>query len=66
MTGGGGEEGYNYKAEAQGVFCTGTHNRAKYCIVFIYLFCWPHHMACGILVSQSGMEPTPPALKAES
>ena len=46
--------------------CMDTHNRAKYCIAFIYLFCWPHHMACGILVSQSGMEPTPPALKAES
>ena len=25
---------------------------------------WPHHAACGILVPQLGVEPTPPALKA--
>ena len=34
--------------------CMDTHNRAKYCIVFIYLFCCPHHTARGILVPQSG------------
>ena len=34
-------------------------------IPFIFIF-WPHHLACGILVSQPGIEPTPPTLEAES
>ena len=29
---------------------------------FIYLF-WPHHASCGILVSQPGIEPAPPAME---
>ena len=31
-----------------------------------YLFIWPHWAACGILVSQPGIEPEPPALEAWS
>ena len=27
---------------------------------------WPHHVACGIFVPQSGVEPTSPALEAQS
>ena len=45
----------------------------KYCFVaqffknlFIYIFSWPCHAACGILVPQPGNEPAPPALEAWS
>ena len=30
------------------------------------LFFWPHHMACGILVSQPGIEPEPLAVEGRS
>ena len=30
----------------------------------LYFIFWPHHATCGILVSPSGIEPTPPALEA--
>ena len=34
---------------------------------FIYfLFFWPHHVACGVLVPQPGIEIVLPILKAES
>ena len=29
-------------------------------------FFWPHHVACGMLVPQPGIEPTPLAMKAQS
>ena len=31
-----------------------------------FFFFWPCHAACGILVPQPGIEPTPPALEAQS
>ena len=34
--------------------------------IFFFLIVWLHHMACGLSVSRPGMEPTPPALEAES
>ena len=34
--------------------------------VLIYLFFWPHHVACKILAPQPGIEPVPPALGARS
>ena len=33
--------------------------------LFIYFY-WPRHAACGILVPQSGIEPTPPAVNVQS
>ena len=30
---------------------------------FLFLFFWLHHVACGILVPQPGIEPMPPALE---
>ena len=44
--------------------CTFFLNCSLY--LFIYLFIWLHHMACGILVSQPGIEPVPSAVKAPS
>ena len=32
--------------------------------IFFFLFC-PHHLACGILVPQPGIEPVPPAGKVQ-
>ena len=29
---------------------------------FLFFFFWPHHVASGILVSQAGIELTPPLL----
>ena len=31
---------------------------------FFFFMFWLHHAACGILVPQPGIEPTPPALEA--
>ena len=33
---------------------------------FIYLFIWLYRAACGILVPQPGIEPTPPEVEARS
>ena len=33
--------------------------------LFNFIF-WPYHMACGILIPWPGMEPSPPALEAQS
>ena len=37
-------------------------------LINIYLFIWPRHTACGILliVPLPGIEPTPPAVEAQS
>ena len=35
-------------------------------IKFGPFFFWPHHTACGILVAQPGVKPTPPAVEALS
>ena len=32
----------------------------------LYLFIWPHCVACKILVSQPGIQPSPPAVEAQS
>ena len=34
--------------------------------LFIYLFTWPHHEECRILVPWPGIEPLPPVLEAQS
>ena len=34
-------------------------------LVRLFLF-WPHYAACKILVPQPGIEPTPPAVEAQS
>lgn len=31
-----------------------------------FLLFWPHHVACGVLLSQPGIKPTPPVLAAWS
>ena len=36
------------------------------CHVFLLLFFWPHHAACGILAPRPGIEPGPLAVKAQS
>ena len=36
------------------------------CLLFFFFFFWRHHIACGILVPQPGIEPAPPALEAQS
>ena len=36
-----------------------TENKKQADVVFGFVF-WPHHAACGILVPQPRMEPTPP------
>ena len=33
---------------------------------FFFSLFWPHHVACRILVSRPGIEPTPPAVEALS
>ena len=33
---------------------------------FFNYFFWPCHVACGILVSQPGVEPMPPAVEVQS
>ena len=33
--------------------------------LFLFLF-WPCHTTCGVLVSQPGIEPMPPAVEAQS
>ena len=35
-------------------------------VLCFVLFCWPHHVARGILVPRPGIEPTPSAVKARS
>ena len=35
-------------------------------LYFIYLFIWPHHAVCGILVPQPGIEPMSLALKVQN
>ena len=37
-----------------------------YFILLFYFIFWPLSAACGILVPRPGIEPTPPALEAES
>ena len=37
---------------------------AKFLRVHNFFFFWPHHEACGILVSQPGIEPQATAVKA--
>ena len=32
----------------------------------MYIYIWPHCVACGILVPQSGIEAAPPAAEAQS
>ena len=32
----------------------------------IYVFIWPQHAACGILVPRPGIEPVPPEVEAQS
>ena len=39
---------------------------ATYGETFFFLIFWPRHAACGILVPQPGIKPTPPALEAQS
>ena len=34
--------------------------------ITFYLFIWPHHPACGILIYQLGIKPLPPAVEAWS
>ena len=36
------------------------------CTLFLFIYFWPCHVACGILVPRPGIEPTPPALGARS
>ena len=32
----------------------------------LFLFFWPHHVACGILVPRPGIEPGPSSVKAQN
>ena len=33
---------------------------------YSFIYFWPHHMVCGILVPQPGIEPEPSVVKARS
>ena len=37
-----------------------------YLFIYLFIYFWPRHTACGILVSQPGVKPAPPALQAQS
>ena len=61
----------------QGVFLTQGSNpgllhrrQILYClshqVYFTYLYIWQHHLACGILVPQSVIKPTPPEVESQS
>ena len=47
------------------VYAQSLENIIIFKILFIYLFIyfWPHCMACGILLSWPGVDPGPPAMK---
>ena len=54
---------YNYSFT---YMCVGGCLYVCVCIYTHFFFFWPRHMACVILVPQTGIENAPPALQAPS
>ena len=48
------------------IFINSISDKGSISGLFIYLFIWPRHATCRILVPQSGTETVPPAMKAQS